>query len=181
MENNHLETVGKMEEIKEILRKHFDKYLEMTAQDAIKLLYQHCFGCEHLIKDEESALSMLKSEWNGIEEDNEQKLWEDIGNGYGRLNLRAAKAKQIPLETVGKIFIDTAKTDRKKDLSEAISVLEQMAREGQTPFSCEDLKVYLSYYNGKAVHHSEKYRECYHPSYRIVDKNLAKTYFGVLT
>lgn len=163
-----------MEELKKILLEHFERYPKMAVQDAIKLLYQHCFGCEHLLKDEELALSMLEREWDETMENGEQALWEDIGNGYGRLNLPAAKAKNLSLEMIGRLFVSTAKMDRKKSFFDAVIILKETVREGKTPFSCEDLENYLSSYDGKAVHHSKKYRACYHPSYRIIDIDLAK-------
>ena len=163
-----------MEELKRILLEHFEKYPEMAVQDAIKLLYQHCFGCEHLLKDERTALSMLKKEWDETMENGEQALWEDIGNGYGRLNLPAAKAKNLSLEMIGQIFVSTAKINRKKNFSDAVIILKETVHEAKAPFSREDLEKYLSSYDGKTVHHSEKYRECYHPSYRIIDIDLAK-------
>ena len=51
-----------MENFEKILLFHFEKYPLMKPVDAVKLCYQSAFGCGHLVKNEEFALSMLKND-----------------------------------------------------------------------------------------------------------------------
>lgn len=46
----------------EILKKHLILYPESEPRDLVKLIYQSCFGCGHMIKDKASALERIKSE-----------------------------------------------------------------------------------------------------------------------
>ena len=163
-----------MEDFESILLAHFEKYPEMTPVDAVKLCFQSAFGCGHLIKNEEFALSMLKNELFEIEEDSGAQMFEPIGNGYARLDLHFAKAKGISAETIAKIFIESANFGKKTEIEPLLSILEHLAKEGRTPFSKEALSEYLSAYKGEMVSHSEIYKREYSPSYRVVLEKLAE-------
>lgn len=164
-----------MKEIEQILRGQFGKYPSMEAQDALKLLYQHCFGCEHMLANKEKALSMLKEEMDHVVEMPGGELWEDIGNGYIRLNLAAAKARKISPEKIEEVFVQTAKIGRKTDFAEAVTVLERMTKDGDTPFSEQELKDCVNLNQDGVFRHSEHYRTLYKPSYRVLDWKLAET------
>ena len=163
-----------MEDFESILLAHFEKYPEMTPVDAVKLCFQSAFGCGHLIISEEFALSMLKKELSETEENPGAQMLEPIGNGYARLDLHAAKAKGILVETICKIFIESANCGKKTEIEPLLSVLERLAEEGKTPFSKKELLEYLSGYNGEIVSHSETYRKAYSPAYRVVLEKLAE-------
>ena len=140
----------------------------MTPQDAVKLCYQSAFGCGHLVKNAEIAMSMLKKEYDLVNTDNDAQLLEDIGGGYQRLYLSAAKSKGIGLEKICEIFIESANSGITTDLESKISALKTLAKEEKTPFSEKELADYLGGYNGEMVRHSEKYRKEYAPAYRVV-------------
>ena len=163
-----------MKEIEQILREQFIKYPKMNAQDALKLLYQHCFGCEHMLKNKDQALSMLKEEMDSIEPILGGELWEDLGNGYIRLNLAVAKARNFSQEKIGEAFMESAKVGRKADFEETVAVLEEMTENNEIPFSKKDLQGCLEGYKGGVFRHSETYRTLYRPSYRVLDQKLAE-------
>ena len=56
-----------MENFEKILLFHFEKYPLMEPVDAVKLCFQSAFGCGHLVKNEEFALSMLRKELSETE------------------------------------------------------------------------------------------------------------------
>ena len=56
-------------EIIDILKIHTAVYPEMQPQDAVKLIYQNEFGGGHLIKEKETALKRIYSEYESIEKD----------------------------------------------------------------------------------------------------------------
>ena len=87
-----------MENFEKILLFHFEKYPLMKPVDAVKLCYQSAFGCGHLVKNEEFALSMLKNELENTTRDFDAQLFEPIGGGYVRFDLHKAKAVKIPDE-----------------------------------------------------------------------------------
>ncbi|MBR2041728.1 MAG: hypothetical protein IJ945_05100 [Oscillospiraceae bacterium] len=163
-----------MTKFEDILILHFEKYPLMTPQDAVKLCYQSAFGCGHLIKNEEFALSMLKKELDETESSFDAQLFEPIGSGYLRLNLHRAKNEGLPAEKICEIFIKSADEGEKTDLEPKLKLLQKLAKEGKTPFSAEELSFFLSGYNGEMLSHSEIYRKEYKPAYRVITEKLAK-------
>ena len=147
----------------------------MTPVDAVKLCYHSAFGCGHLVKNENLALSMLKKELDEAVSDFDAQLFEPIGGGYVRLDLHKAKALGIQEEKIAKIFMESANSGEKTELEPKIEVLKKLAKEGKTPFPKEFLLEYLSGYNGEMVSHSEEYRKAYSPAYRVVLEKLAES------
>ena len=87
--------------LEDILLQHLERYPQMEPQDAVKLIYQQEFGPGHLIRDEKKALEFLRQEMAGAGEPLPgEALYESIGNGLCRLNLRPCKAKGIPAEDI---------------------------------------------------------------------------------
>lgn len=162
-----------MESFREILIYHFEKYPEMTPTDAVKLCYQSAYGCGHLIRNREKALSMLKNEMENVKADCGAQLLEPIGNGYSRLDLHKAKAMEISAEKIFEIFIKSADFKEKTELSEKIAELEKLVEEGKAPFDKKSFSCYMEGYGGETVSHSETYRQKYFPAYRVVVTELA--------
>ena len=161
-------------EFEEILLYHLKKYPLITPQDAVKLCYQSAFGCGHLIKNEEAALSMLKNEMDKIDPNTGAQMCEPIGGGYVRLDLHRAKAENISAESICKIFMESANSGEKTELELKIKLLKKLSSTGKTPFSEEELLDYLSGYNGEMVSHSEQYRKAYNQSYRVILEKVAE-------
>ena len=171
--------------LEDILLQHFDRYPQMQPQDAVKLVYQQEFGPGHLIKDEKKALEFLRQEMAGIGEPLPgEALYESIGNGLCRLNLRPCKAKGIPLEDILRLFAETANSTQgdKKQFIAGIHVLQKLAEEDETPFDPVLLDIFLAKYpkNCPPVHHSDAYRLAYLPAYRVVSQRKLKDYLKAL-
>lgn len=169
--------------IADVLLWHFDKYPLMEPRDAVKLIFQHVFGPEHLIRDEKKALNMLAQEMAGLGEPLPgEALYEPIGNGLCRLNLRPCAARGIPAEDICALFVKTAQSapGDDKQFRQALHVLQELAETGETPFEPVLLDVFLARYPRKpqAVHHSEAYRLSYAPAYRVVSQKLVKDYLA---
>lgn len=168
--------------IQDVLADHFRKYPRMLPQDAVKLLYQAEFGPEHLIRDGMKSLSMIEAEMASLTEPLPgESLYEPIGNGLCRWNLRPCKAKGIPAEDINRLFLETAQGVRGdyRRFRESLNMLEDMAEGDETPFEAIELDVFLIQYRDKncpAVHHSEAYRAAYRPSYRVVYQKKLKEY-----
>ncbi len=171
--------------IEDILLWHFSMYPQMEPQDAVKLIYQQAFGAEHMIKAPEKSLAMLKTEMAGLQKGPvKEPLYEPIGNGLCRLNLRPCKERGIPAEDINRLFLETAQSfERDKRLfHKGMAALKQLAEDCETPFSALDLDIYLIGYPQKpaAVHHSPRYREAYAPAYRVVVQKKLKKYLAGL-
>ncbi|MBR5536921.1 MAG: hypothetical protein IKU58_03375 [Clostridia bacterium] len=155
-----------------ILRAHFARYPQMTPQDAVKLLYQSAFGPGHLIRDEGYARARLAEELAQTPPC-DGELLEDIGGGYARLHLGAAKAQGLSEAAVYARFSRAAAAPcpGKAAFEGAIACLEALAAQGEAPFSAAQLAEYLTAYRAEGcpmVSHSETYRAAYRPAYRVV-------------
>ncbi len=163
-----------MENFEEILIFHFNKYPLMKPQDAVKLVYQSAEGCGHLVKNADFAMSMLKNEMENIGAQTGARILEPIGGGYVRLYLAPAKNAGIPLEKIGEIFIESANSGIKTEMSTKMEVLKNLAKQGKAPFSEAELAAFLQGYNGEMLSHSEEYRSAYRPAYRVILQSLAE-------
>lgn len=166
------------------LLRHFSLYPRMEPQDAVKLIYQHVFGPEHMVRDGAKTLAYLRQEMAGIGEPLPgEALYESIGGGLCRLNLRPCKARGISAEDINRLFVETAQSAQGDDKAffHAIRSLQKLAEEDQTPFAPVALDVFLSRYPRKptAVHHSEAYRVAYAPAYRVVAQKKIKDYLAL--
>ncbi len=167
-----------MTEILSILQKHTEKYPRMTAQDAVKLLYQRSFGGGHLITDEAACLSRLKEEYHAVSEKN-APLTEDIGGGMVRVDLSAAKSMGISPSAIFKTFKLSAEMCKgdKEGFIVCLDNLKNAADMGMLPFGKDELNEYLKEYteNGcPMVSHSEVYRKAYSPAYRVCTRLAAR-------
>ena len=156
----------------DILLSHFARYPQMTPQDAVKLLYQSAFGPGHLIQDEGMARARLEEELAATPE-RAEPLLEEIGGGYVRLYLGAAKRANLPLEEIFARFLFSAKAacPGKAAFEAGLSCLEELTAQGRAPFDSTALEAYLTEYRAEGcpmVSHSQTYRDHYHPAYRVV-------------
>ena len=156
----------------DILLSHFARYPQMTPQDAVKLLYQSAFGPGHLIRDEGMARTRLEEELAATPE-SDGPLLEEIGGGYARLHLGAAKAQKLPLDTIFARFFASAQAvcPGKAAFETGLSCLEELTAQGRAPFDSTALEAYLTEYRAEdcpMVSHSQTYRDHYHPAYRVV-------------
>lgn len=161
----------------EILKRHFARYPRMQAQDGVKLCYQSEFGGGHMIPDPEYALKRLREEIAQTEQTG-GALLEEIG-GYDRLYLRALSESGLRAETVSGLFCYTAShaCGTMEGFEKRLSALEELAKAGNAPFSAQALAEYLEKYRAQgcpAVSHTDLYRECYAPAYRLVPKETAR-------
>ena len=166
-----------MEELKTVLMAHGARYPKLQIQDAVKLIYQNEFGGGHLIRDRERFFSMLYREYDSLTFDEGKPLTESIGNGLVRVNLCRLRREQ--LEPLGERFIAFSVRHQGSlpRFLEKLEVLRALTEEGVFAFGTEELEEYLEAY-AKAgypmVSHSEVYRQCYAPAYRILPEDLWK-------
>lgn len=160
-----------MEELQQILIAHAKKYPMMQPTDAVKLIYQNEFGGGHLIRDEIGCMNYLFQEYDSIEKTENFELFESIGNGLVRVNLKAVKKSQ--LESLGYAFIRSAAAHNGsiERFYCKLELLETLTAEGHFSFDTDELRQYLRAYKAShcpAVSHSEVYRQQYQPSYRVI-------------
>jgi len=163
--------------LEELLRSHARRYPLMQVCDAVKILYQNEFGSGHLVQDPESSLRYLQQEYASLTKDNGGEAYEDIGNGYVRLNLTALSTTAYSLEDVNRLFVATAK-EGKGSLANFLAKLEllrTLTKENAFSFGLAELEQYLVAYREQGcpvVSHSAQYRQAYAPAYRVILQRL---------
>lgn len=175
-------------EIKDILLQHFNKYPKMQIQDLIKLIYQNEFAGGHFIDNELESQRRLQLEIESIKGgsyNNDCPLFEDIGNGIVRLYLYRIPDLQTDIKTINGFFVNTSNMVRGSvnSFKNKVSVLRKCCEDGLLPFSADEVDVYMKSLAGKGyppVSHSEEYRRAYRPFYRVVLSEY-RTFFQVFS
>lgn len=149
---------------------------DITIQDRVKRLYQRAFGPGHHVPDADQATARLVEECKHlVPVPFEELLFEPVGNGLCRMNLRPLVQTGLPLEVAAAMFIQTANTfQAKPEIFEA--KLDGLAR---TP---EDRAWIEAYKAGQspALSHSEAYHAAYHPAYRVIREDYARAFPVIL-
>ena len=143
-------------------------------QDAVKLLYQRVYGCEHFVSGEEKSLRYLQQEWAALPASPAPpSLWEPLGGGWGRLNLAAVDPARLPLPLLNRMFClsSVQAAGSPEELEETLQQLEALGARDLFTFSSETLSAFLAEYRRQgcpSLHHSEDYRRTYRPAYRVL-------------
>lgn len=161
-------------QFEEILRQQASAHPSTEPRDVVKLCYQAAFGAEHLLEDLKAAEKYFMCEYEQVQSDDEEFLYECIGEDVVRVNLGAWKKRMLPPEWLFRMFVETASRPSKggKELFEAcIREAGSLAAEGLFSFDQTAWEEFLQGYplaEPVAVHHSEGYRRLEKPAYRLV-------------
>lgn len=163
-------------ELQYILRRHMDRYPDMRATDAVKLIFQNEFCGGHLITDAGDSLTRLRSEYTAVQHDNTTPPIEPIGNDIVRVNLAALDDERCPLERLNHQFVRSAHlhVGSRDVFLQKLSVLTELTAAGKSPFGSDELGAYLEQYAAAGyppVSHSEVYRTAYAPAYRVLQRH----------
>lgn len=160
-----------------IILSHLRRYPLMEIQDIFKLLFQRCFGGDHLIVDKDVFSERLTQEFNEINP-SEEPLIEDIGNGYCRLSLKACKLLKIDTHLIKKAFFLSADKNKSMDMFyKEAQKIKTLCENGTLSFLAQDVDRFIDRWKEsgcRPVSHSETYRNNYSPSYRVIKKKYAQ-------
>lgn len=174
-----------MEELRQILRLHGQRYPLMQPTDAVKLIYQNEFGGGHLIKDPAAFFRYLSAEYEAVKGEPTNEKYELLGNGVLRIHLRALRPEE--LAPLGRAFLRSAAEHRGsvESFRQKLTLLEDLTREGIFSFDLDALWDCLTDYEKLGfpmISHSLQYREAYRPAYRIITESYSRialiSYFG---
>lgn len=149
-------------------------------QDIFKYLHQSSFGPEHLVSDYESAYRYIIEESRSAHLDKITGI-EAIGNGYARVHLNML-GSDLTAEALTRVFIRSARLgaclgDGTKRIEEGLTEFLKLIRDGQIDFDYDSAVKSISEWKDagySALHHSEAYRDLYHPAYRVVKEEILK-------
>ena len=162
---------------RELLVSHYNTYPKLEVADIFKFIFQSAFGCEHLVSSEERALNYIKEELKRVSADEAPRV-DKLDGDYSRVYLSCLNDEVTP-EVMAKYFCLSAKIepDGKEKLLEKIAVARELILDGTIPLSLSD----FDELHGKwreagypAIHHSEAFREAYHPAYRVIANEYLK-------
>ncbi len=156
-----------------ILAEHAARYPRMEAQDYGKLLFQHVFGPEHLLTDPDRAILWIAKEQHEV---SEAHPTEDIGNGLSRIYLDPMwTLEAFPL--LVRLMVRSAAEvhGTREDLEDKLPLLGDLPVPGMAEWLAQWKAA-----GCPAVHHSETYREAYHPHYRLL-RTCYATVFPVIS
>ncbi len=162
-----------MEQTRQLLLQHFKTYPEMQIRDVFKFLHQSAFGCEHFVASLEKATRFIEAEYeNGIA----QAQIQPLDGEYCRVPLWVLR-QGLRAQTLAKLFVASAKREEngQQALKEKLSVAREMVAAGLLPFPEKAFEEAVAEWAQKgypAVHHSDIFREKYHPSYRVIAKEF---------
>ena len=146
----------------------------MEPVDVIKLCYQEAFGAEHLLQDREAALQYLHQEFDRVQPDGSEPMYELINDSICRVNLRAWKQQGLPVVWLFRMFAETESRSRQEGnalFQNCLKDVESLVDSGTFGFDRAAWESFLKNYPvdcPKAVHHSEAYRQAEKPAYRLV-------------
>ena len=95
------------QELFRIIKEHLLRHPYMQPEDVIKLVFQNEFGPAHLSLEPEEALSHIRNELETVCYEEDALLYEDIGNGYCRVNFRAADPYDYTAEMLAEDFLQS--------------------------------------------------------------------------
>lgn len=172
--------------MKDILLEHTRRYPQMEPVDYVKLVYHSEFGGGHMIWDRQQALLLLQQDIRrlGAQTACQAPLFEAVGGRMYRMNLSRQLFEIVSPATVTAMFIRTGEMRRGRDerFARKLKQLQQYADEGLLAVSGKQMAQYLDFYvkNGyEPVHHSQAYRQAYHPCYRLVSARFVQ-YFEAI-
>ena len=172
------------DKLKQNVLEHIKKYPEAKLQDILKLLYQNEFGPKHLAENEIECFKNLSKEINTINFNEKEELFEDIGCGALRLNLKAIP-KGTDLNYINKIIVKSVNEfcGTNERLVVKFGLLVVMAQNNEIPFDIESVRNETNAFakNGfKPISHSEAYKKHYAPSYRVISKKYKELVEAVI-
>ncbi len=177
------------------LQSHYTLHPCLQSQDVIKFCFQAAFGAEHLIVDDSAPKRFFYEEYAQTSAADEL-LYEPLNGIYARVHLAAWKMQGLSPDDLWNVFIHSAQESTHDEqrmlcyLKEAVKIicgesdfcacginengnvrdLNRFVGDKKL-FLCEEWDNIVKKYIAEGirpVHHSEVFREAYHPAYRVV-------------
>ena len=171
------ETETRNQKTRQNLIAHYKKHPDLQVEDVFKYLFQSAFGCEHLVSNEEMALAYIKREYETVSRTEVPQI-EPLDGEYSRVYLSCLNEGISP-ETLAKLFCLSAKKEENGSalLQEKIEVAKALVASGELPLDGDAFAQKLDEWRDlgyPALHHSEVFRNTYHPAYRVIANRYAE-------
>jgi len=147
----------------------------LTLQDVFKWIYQSSFRPEHMAADYARVLAYINAELPAKDADLCPAV-EPLGGGFVRFHLKALSADFTPEKLAGAFVASAAPVPGgAAQRDKWLDALRALSAAGEIPFLPAQADAAIDEWckTGFApLHHSDAYRDKYHPAYRVVKKEL---------
>ncbi|MBQ3107783.1 MAG: hypothetical protein IJC68_04140, partial [Firmicutes bacterium] len=175
------------EHTRRLLAEHCLIYPNLQIRDIFKYLFQSAFGCEHMVTAApEDLADYIRREYEAsasadigtAHESAVQEVLTPLAGKYSRVHL-SWLGRGLSPETLGKLFAASAVKEEEglAALEASLQIAKEMIACGQLPFASEAFEAACADWKKAgypAVHHSDAFRETYHPAYRVVSNRFVK-------
>jgi hypothetical protein len=159
-----------------LLEQHLSWYPLMELRDIYKLLYQGVMGSEHLLTSAEDYTQYLQAEFDQLQPNASQRLFEPVrtDGALFRLNLRPYKARHTDLENLTPYLLESARivTGTRSELCVVWAVFIELCIHGRIcNFDANVTSRFSQRLEGvdyPPMHHSDVYQRAYQPAYRLI-------------
>ncbi len=165
--------------MRKILIQHSLRYPEWEIDDIYKLIHQAAMGSEHAIENIAAARDWLRRELDQLSPGGHEPLLDPISpdGRIVRVHLRPFVASQFQEEVLLQAFIQTVRVfpPSPEQFAAYAAATVQLAEEGILRFPPREVNAFfvkMTRQGLTAVRHSDRYRELYHPVYRVVAVEL---------
>lgn len=164
---------------------HWQQTSHTQIADIYKWLFQATRGGEHAAPDITVAERWLANEWQTLTEPLEHELlWQPLcpDGEIGRLHLRPFKMCGGKKEDLLNAFMQSIQ-EFNNDAANFFAVWQELGQRLSNEIAIlnnikyqdwQELDAKMQVLNYPAVHHSQKYREHYHPAYRVLTGSIAQ-------
>jgi hypothetical protein len=167
-------------EIFKLLVNHVNRYPQMGVQDAYKLLYQGTMGPEHLASMVDEFEKDLQEEMDSVAADDSIPVWENIrpDGQLVRVYLAPFKARggQSPVLATLSFWSRNLFNGSTEDLKTGWETFMKLCHDKHwnkfPQVEIGEFDRWLREYQFPPVHHTEVYRETYHPFYRLLQRDF---------
>jgi len=170
--------------VAELVGAHKAARPEMRARDAYKLLYQGVYGVGHLMGP--GAWDYLQKEAASLDVKDQpgDPLMESVSvdGSVVRVNLRPFLAKGYPLIQLMEAMRNSEVVGNPKDLIEIWEAFAKLVWSGQLDFEYNEVDAInrdLDRDAPQPMHHTQEYRDNYHPAYRVVRRREILKILGI--
>ena len=167
--------MGSLSKVAELVAFHKRTRPEMRARDAYKLLFQGVYGVGHLMGPGVWDYLQREAKSLDIKDQPGEALMESVSvDGLVvRVNLRPYIAKNYPLIQLMEAMKDSEIKGKPSDFLEQWDTFAELVWSGQLDFDQAEVDTVNKSLNRdkpQPMHHTQQYRDAYHPAYRVVLK-----------
>jgi hypothetical protein len=164
-----------LRKVTELVDVHKKMRPEMRARDAYKLLFQGVYGVGHLMGP--GVWDYLQREAKSLEAKDQpgELLMESVSMDCSvvRVNLRPFITKDYPLIQLMEAMRNSEIKGKPSDFLELWDTFVELVWSGQLDFDQEEVGTVNKSLNRdkpQPMHHTQQYRDAYHPAYRVILK-----------